>query len=65
MDGSEVIRQVRDWSPTPNHHTLRARARAVKVTALDLGADVTKSFGINELLARIRKSPDFLLQDLL
>ncbi|MFY4728684.1 response regulator [Nitrospira sp. BLG_2] len=55
-DGEEVIRQVRAWTDTPII-VLSARAQEqAKVTALDLGADdyVTKPFGVNELLARVR-----------
>ena len=56
MDGVEVIRQLREWSPI---HILVLSARdqeAVKVAALDAGADdyLTKPFGAAELLARLR-----------
>jgi two-component system, OmpR family, KDP operon response regulator KdpE len=56
MDGIEVIRRIRTWSPMPII-VLSARAREqAKVEALDAGADdyVTKPFGIGELLARLR-----------
>jgi len=56
MDGLEVIRQLRSWSTMPII-VLSARGReAEKVTALDLGADdyLTKPFGVDELLARMR-----------
>jgi two-component system KDP operon response regulator KdpE len=56
LEGSEVIRQVREWTATPII-VLSARDQdQVKVAALDLGADdyVTKPFGVNELLARMR-----------
>lgn len=56
VDGFEVLRQVRTWSDLPVI-VLSARGReADKVTALDLGADdyLTKPFGIDELLARLR-----------
>lgn len=56
VDGFEVLREVRTWSPMPVI-VLSARGReADKVTALDLGADdyLTKPFGIEELLARVR-----------
>jgi two-component system KDP operon response regulator KdpE len=56
IDGTEVIRQVRDWSQTPII-VLSARGQERdKVAALDAGADdyLTKPFGIGELLARIR-----------
>jgi two-component system, OmpR family, KDP operon response regulator KdpE len=56
MDGVEVIRRIRKWSPLPII-VLSARAREqAKIEALDAGADdyVTKPFGVGELLARIR-----------
>ena len=56
MDGVEVIRRIRAWSPMPII-VLSARAREqAKVEALDAGADdyVTKPFGVGELLARLR-----------
>ena len=56
LDGVEVIRRIRAWSPMPII-VLSARAREqAKVDALDAGADdyVTKPFGVGELLARLR-----------
>lgn len=56
MDGVEVIRQLRDWTALPIL-VLSARAQeAEKVAALDAGADdyLTKPFGVDECLARIR-----------
>ena len=56
LSGIEVLRQLRAWSTTPVV-VLSARAESSeKVEALDLGADdyVTKPFGMEELLARIR-----------
>jgi two-component system KDP operon response regulator KdpE len=56
IDGVEVIRRIRGWSPMPIL-VLSARAQeASKVEALDAGADdyVTKPFGVGELLARVR-----------
>jgi two-component system KDP operon response regulator KdpE len=56
IDGVEVIRRIRRWSPMPIV-VLSARAREqAKVEALDAGADdyVTKPFGVGELLARVR-----------
>lgn len=56
LSGVEVLRELRGWSTTPVV-VLSARAEsAEKVRALDLGADdyVTKPFGMDELLARIR-----------
>ena len=55
-DGLEVARELREWSGTPII-VLSARGREEdKVKALDLGADdyLTKPFGVDELLARIR-----------
>ncbi|GAB1645796.1 response regulator [Krasilnikovia sp. MM14-A1259] len=56
MDGAEVIRGLRDRTPVPIV-VLSGRADSTdKVAALDAGADdyVTKPFGVDELLARIR-----------
>ena len=56
IDGVEVIRGVRGWSEVPIL-VLSARHQSTgKVEALDVGADdfVTKPFGMDELLARIR-----------
>ena len=56
LSGVEVLRQLRAWSTTPVV-VLSARAESgEKVQALDLGADdyVTKPFGTEELLARVR-----------
>ena len=56
FDGKEVIRQIRAWSPMPIV-VLSARAQeSAKIQALDAGADdyITKPFGTEELLARIR-----------
>ena len=55
-DGIEVTRQIRGWSQVPII-VISARGREDdKVAALDAGADdyLTKPFGANELLARIR-----------
>ncbi|MEO8341737.1 MAG: response regulator [Nitrospirota bacterium] len=56
MDGTEVIRQVREWSTIPILVLSAREQEQAKVAALDLGADdyVTKPFGVNELLARMR-----------
>ena len=56
MDGIEVIREVRRWTTTPIIVLSAREQEQQKVSSLDLGADdyVTKPFGINELLARIR-----------
>jgi two-component system KDP operon response regulator KdpE len=56
IDGVEVIRAIRAWSPMPII-VLSARVHErAKVEALDQGADdyVTKPFSIGELLARVR-----------
>ena len=56
MDGVEVIEGLRGWSQAPIV-VLSARSEEPdKVTALDAGADdyVTKPFGMDELLARLR-----------
>lgn len=56
MDGVDVIRGIRGWSHAPII-VLSAREREPeKVAALDAGADdyVTKPFGMDELLARLR-----------
>ena len=55
-DGIDLTRQIREWSRVPIV-VLSARGREDdKVTALDAGADdyLTKPFGVNELLARMR-----------
>ena len=56
MDGLDILRQLRSWSSLPVV-VVSARAHEKdKVTALDLGADdyLTKPFGTDELLARVR-----------
>jgi two-component system, OmpR family, KDP operon response regulator KdpE len=56
IDGIEVLRQTRTWSDLPVI-VLSARGQERdKVQALDLGADdyLTKPFGMDELLARVR-----------
>ncbi len=55
-DGIDLTKQLREWSRVPII-VLSARGREDdKVAALDAGADdyLTKPFGVNELLARIR-----------
>lgn len=57
IDGNDVIRRIRDGGSQVPIIVLSSRDdEAAKVQALDLGADdyVTKPFGIDELLARIR-----------
>jgi two-component system KDP operon response regulator KdpE len=56
MEGVEVAAQLREWTQTPII-VLSVRDREeTKVAALDAGADdyLTKPFGVEELLARIR-----------
>jgi two-component system, OmpR family, KDP operon response regulator KdpE len=56
LDGVEVIQGLRGWSKAPIV-VLSGRADSVdKVEALDAGADdyITKPFGVEELLARMR-----------
>src|ERR1700751_5019353 len=56
MDGTEVIKGVRGWTSTPIIVLSAWGQESQKVAALDAGADdyVTKPFGMNELLARLR-----------
>jgi two-component system KDP operon response regulator KdpE len=56
VDGIEVARSLRTWSAVPIIVLSARGGEGVKVAALDAGADdyVTKPFGMEELLARIR-----------
>src|SRR5262245_4351169 len=56
MSGLEVCRRVREFSSVPIIVLSAKGSESDKVAALDLGADdyVTKPFGMDELLARIR-----------
>jgi two-component system KDP operon response regulator KdpE len=56
MDGAEVIRGIRGWSQVPIIVLSAREQETDKVAALDAGADdfVTKPFGMDELLARLR-----------
>ena len=56
MDGTDVITGVRGWTNTPIIVLSARENEAAKVKALDAGADdyVTKPFGMDELLARLR-----------
>ncbi|GAA2586058.1 response regulator [Actinomadura fulvescens] len=56
MDGTDVIRGLRGWLSVPIIVLSARHASAEKVQALDEGADdyVTKPFGMDELLARLR-----------
>jgi two-component system KDP operon response regulator KdpE len=56
MDGLDIIRSIRKRASTPIVVLSAREAERDKVSALNLGADdyLTKPFGINELLARVR-----------
>jgi two-component system KDP operon response regulator KdpE len=56
IDGIEVVRGLRGWSQVPILVLSARDGEAAKVAALDAGADdyVTKPFGMDELLARLR-----------
>lgn len=56
MDGIDIIKQTREWSGLPIIVISARVQEREKVAALDAGADdyITKPFGTDELLARIR-----------
>ena len=56
MDGVTVLKRLREWSQTPVLVLTVRDREADKVAALDNGADdyLTKPFGTEELLARLR-----------
>ncbi len=56
QDGLDLMRQLREWSGIPIVVVSAREREAEKVTALDAGADdyLTKPFGVDELLARVR-----------
>jgi two-component system KDP operon response regulator KdpE len=56
MDGLDVIRGLRGWTSVPIIILSARAAETQKVLALDAGANdyVTKPFGIDELMARLR-----------
>lgn len=56
VDGIEIIKSVRKWTSLPIIVVSARMHESDKVQALDLGADdyITKPFGTNELLVRIR-----------
>ena len=58
IDGLQVITGLRGWTDVPIIVLSVRESEAAKVAALDAGADdyVTKPFGIDELLARVRAS---------
>jgi two-component system KDP operon response regulator KdpE len=56
MDGLEVCRRLREWSQLPVIMLSARDDESDKVKCLDLGADdyITKPFGKDELIARVR-----------
>jgi two-component system, OmpR family, KDP operon response regulator KdpE len=56
MDGFEVLKRLREWTPTPVIILSVRDSDRDKVAALDAGADdyLTKPFSVEELLARMR-----------
>lgn len=56
MDGAEVCEKLRAWTQTPILILSARDDQRQKVIALDKGADdyLTKPFGIDELMARVR-----------
>lgn len=56
MDGQQVLRELREWSAVPVLVLSVRASEGEKVLALDGGANdyVTKPFGIQEFLARVR-----------
>jgi two-component system KDP operon response regulator KdpE len=56
MDGTDVLRDLRRWSAAPVLVLSARHGSPDKVGALDAGADdyITKPFGLDELLARLR-----------
>ncbi len=56
MDGIEIVKKTREWSSIPIIVISARVQEREKVAALDAGADdyITKPFGTEELMARIR-----------
>jgi len=56
MDGEEILKKVREWSEMPIIIVSARDQDKEKAALLDLGADdyLTKPFGTDELLARVR-----------
>lgn len=56
LDGADVLRELRRWSSLPVLVLSARHGSSDKVDALDAGADdyITKPFGLDELLARLR-----------
>ena len=65
LDGIEVIRRLREWSPVPIIVLSVREHENDKVAALNAGADdyLTKPFGVGELLARIKAALRRSLQE--
>jgi two-component system KDP operon response regulator KdpE len=57
LDGHDVLREIRTWSQLPVIVLSVRATEAEKVRSLDAGANdyVTKPFGVQELMARIRR----------
>src|SRR4051794_30193957 len=55
-DGHEVLKELRQWSQVPVIMLTVRAGEVEKVAALDAGANdyVTKPFGVQELMARVR-----------
>jgi two-component system KDP operon response regulator KdpE len=64
IDGQALIARIRELSPVPVVVLSSRGDEAAKVTALDAGADdyVTKPFGADELMARLRAALRHRLQ---
>jgi two-component system KDP operon response regulator KdpE len=56
MDGLEVLKRLREWTSAPVIVVSARGQESDKISGLDRGADdyLTKPFGVEELLARIR-----------
>ncbi len=56
LDGIEVCKRLRQWSKIPILMVSARGQESDKVACLDLGADdyITKPFGVEELMARVR-----------
>ncbi len=56
IDGLDVLKEIRKWSQIPIIIISARQQESEKVLSLDLGADdyISKPFGTNELLARLR-----------
>ena len=56
IDGHDVLARIREWSQVPVILLTVRADEAEKVRALDAGANdyVTKPFGVQELMARVR-----------